>query len=241
MKSFILALSFFTRIPFVKVNFDEEVFAKSVKWAPIVGLIIGSFLYLISFVLQDFDTIVANIIIIIFYIVITGGLHLDGLSDTADGIFSGRDKERILEIMRDSRVGTFGVLSLGIWIAAMLIILSFVPREALIIFPVVGKSAPIISAYFSKYIRTEGLGKIFASNCKTLELSFALIISCGISLILGAIGIASNLIALLIVYLTTRHFKKILGGITGDTMGFVCEVSQVVFLFSIYFLQGVSL
>jgi adenosylcobinamide-GDP ribazoletransferase len=241
MKSFILALSFFTRIPFIKVEFDEAVFAKSVKWSPIVGLIIGSFLYLISFILQDFDTMVVNIIILMFYIGITGGLHIDGLSDTADGIFSGRDKERILEIMRDSRVGTFGVISIGLWIASMLIILGLVPREALIIFPVVGKSAPIISAYFSKYIRNEGLGKIFAYNCKTIEFSFALIISCATSIILGLPGLVSNLIALLIVYLITRYFKKIIGGITGDTMGFVCEVSQVAFLFSIYFLQGVSL
>jgi adenosylcobinamide-GDP ribazoletransferase len=240
MKSFILALSFFTRISFIKVEFDEAVFSKSVKWAPIVGLLIGGLLYLISFVLQDFDTMVVNIIIIILYIVITGGLHLDGLSDTADGIFSGRDKDKILEIMRDSRVGTFGVLSLALWLASMLIILGVVPREAIIIFPVVGKSAPIISAYFSQYIRAEGLGKIFASNCKALEFSFALIISCTTSLILGWQGLASNLIALLIVYLTTRHLKKIIGGITGDTMGFVCEVSQVIFLFSIYFLQGVS-
>ena len=241
MKSFILALSFFTRIPFIRVEFDEAVFAKSVKWAPVVGLLIGGLLYLISFVLQDFDIMVVNIIVIIFYIVITGGLHLDGLSDTADGIFSGRDKDKILEIMKDSRVGTFGVLSLALWLASMLIILGVVPREAIIIFPVVGKSAPIVSAYFSKYIRTEGLGKIFASNCKALEFSFALIISCATSLILGWQGLVSNLIALLIVYLTTRHLKKVIGGITGDTMGFVCEVSQVIFLFSIYFLQGVFL
>ena len=241
MKSFILALSFFTRIPFIIVEFDEVVFAKSVKWAPVVGLLIGSFLYLISLVLQDLDSMVVNIIIIMAYILITGGLHLDGLSDTADGIFSGRDKDKILEIMRDSRVGTFGVLSLGLWLASILIILGVVPREAIIIFPVVGKSAPIVSAYFSKYIRTEGLGKIFASNCKALEFSFALIISCATSLILGWQGLLSNLIALFIVYLTTRHLKKIIGGITGDTMGFVCEVSQVIFLFSIYLLQGVSL
>jgi adenosylcobinamide-GDP ribazoletransferase len=241
MKSFILALSFFTRISFIKAEFDEEVFAKSVKWAPVVGLLIGSLLYLISFVLQDFDTMVVNIIIIMLYIGITGGLHLDGLSDTADGIFSGRGKDKILEIMRDSRVGTFGVLSLALWLASMLIILGVVPREAIIIFPVVGKSAPIVSAYFSQYIRSEGLGKIFATNCKALEFSLALIISCATSLILGWQGLVSNLIALLIVYLTTRHLKKIIGGITGDTMGFVCEVSQVIFLFSIYFLQGVSL
>jgi adenosylcobinamide-GDP ribazoletransferase len=195
-------------------------------------------LYAVSFVLQDFDIIVANIIIILFYIFITGGLHLDGLSDTCDGIFSGRDKDKILEIMRDSRVGTFGVVSIGIWIAAMLVILVYLPREALIVFPIVGKSAPIISGYFAKYIRTEGLGKIFADNCKLTEILFAVIITASASIIIGLAFLISSFIALLIVYLLTIYLKEKIGGITGDTMGFVCEVSQLCFLFSVYFLQG---
>ena len=241
MKSFILAISFFTRIPFIKVEFDENSFAKAVKWSPIVGLIIGGILFSISYVLQDFDKIVVNIIIVAAYITITGALHLDGLSDTCDGIFSGREKDRILEIMRDSRVGTFGVISLALWLASMLILLNFLPREVLIIFPVIGKGAPIISAYFANYVRSEGLGKIFAANSKKIEIAIAITISLGISLILGIVGLISSIIALVSVYVATSYFKKIIGGITGDTMGCVCELSQVCFLFAIYFLKGTIL
>ena len=238
MKSFFLALSFFTRIPFFKAEFDENNFAKAVKWSPIVGLIIGAILFSVSWVLQDFDKIVVNIIIVAAYIVITGGLHLDGLSDTCDGIFSGREKDRILEIMRDSRVGAYGVISITLWIASMLILLNFLPREVLIIFPVIGKGAPIISAYFADYVRTQGLGKIFAANCKKTEIAIAIIIPLATSLILGIVGLVSAMIALMSVYVATRYFKKIIGGITGDTMGCVCELSQICFLFAIYFLKG---
>ena len=231
-----LTISFFLLFPVstsITISFSDDA-SSGPDW------MISTFstLFAVSFSLQVFQPNIVNIIILLTYILITGGLHLDGLSDTFDGIFSGRDRDRMLEIMRDSRVGTYGVLSLGFWILSMFVVLNYLPREALIVFPIVGKSAPMLSAYVGDYVRKEGLGKIFASSIGKIELSFAFIIPIIASIILGFSGVLAVLVSLIAVYLMTKYFVKVIGGITGDTMGAVCELSQLCFLFILYFTQG---
>ncbi len=234
MRSFILMLSFFTRLPLPQTLYEESLYIKGIKYVPFIGLLMGFMLYGISFLSLILDKQVVAVVLMLAYIMLTGALHLDGLADTCDGVFSGRNRQRILEIMRDSHIGVYGVISIGFWLLIYSILLSRIPYEALIVLPIAGKSAAIISASLAKYVRDEGLGKIFAENAKGPALFFAIAIPVLAVILIDpfySIGLGFSFIA---VVLATGWFKKILGGITGDTMGFVCEISQMVFLFTVY-------
>ena len=101
MKSFILMLSFFTRLPVPYVEYEEKLYIKGIKTIPFVGIVLGLILYVVSFVNLWFDPEVTAVVLLMTYIFMTGGLHLDGLADTCDGVFSGRERERMLEIMKE--------------------------------------------------------------------------------------------------------------------------------------------
>ena len=102
-----------TRIPIkADIGFDEE-FHKSIVYFPLVGFVIGLISFLIGILaLKIFDPFVTSILIVAGEVVLTGGLHIDGLGDTFDAIYSNRDKERMLEIMKDSRLGTNSLLAI---------------------------------------------------------------------------------------------------------------------------------
>ena len=102
-----------TRIPIkADIGFDEE-FHKSIVYFPLVGFVIGLISYLIGCLsVKVFDPFVTSILIVGAEVIITGGLHIDGLGDTFDAIYSNRDKERMLEIMKDSRLGTNSLLAI---------------------------------------------------------------------------------------------------------------------------------
>src|SRR3712207_89815 len=112
MTPFFIALQFLTRLKIVnQTEWTMEDFGKSVAAFPYVGLIIGIFLTIVYGIGSQFlPTTPLMLVIVISEFLFTGGLHADGLMDTSDGIFSGRDREKQLEIMKDSRIGSFGVV-----------------------------------------------------------------------------------------------------------------------------------
>jgi adenosylcobinamide-GDP ribazoletransferase len=121
IRRFILMMQFMTALP-VKVNTEtgREDFGKGLALAPLVGLVLGALLvaglnYLLPLL---FPPLVTAVLTVSVYILLTGGLHMDGLGDTADGVFSNRPAERALEIMKDSRVGTNAVIALILVILA---------------------------------------------------------------------------------------------------------------------------
>ena len=206
---------------------------------PLVGLVTGTILYAVSFVDKILPESIMGIVLYVVYIIITGGLHLDGLADSCDALFSGRDKDKMLEIMKDSRSGSFGVLSLIVVSAAYIILLPQVPREALLIFPVIGKCAPAIAANVAPYIRKEGMGKMFAENCTLSSAVIAIIFTNVLGYILEPSYILGVNIAFLSIFIMSKKIKTLLGGATGDIFGLLCEVSQTIFLLAIniiYFL-----
>ncbi len=112
MKRFISILQFMTRIPInINVGFDEE-FHKTLSYFPLVGLVLGVLELLIGKIsLMIFDPFITSLIITLSAVILTGGLHIDGLGDTFDALYSYRDKEKMLEIMKDSRLGTNSLLA----------------------------------------------------------------------------------------------------------------------------------
>ena len=160
--SFFLMLGFFTRLPVPKSGFTEDRLQKSMPLIPLVGLVIGAVLVLISVVLTwvGAPVLISGAVLTGCYIFLTGGLHFDGLADTCDGVFSGRSREKSLEIMRDSRIGVFGTL--GIFMAGLLYFAVFTEApaaSALMVFPVCGRACCLISSSMAPYAREEGMGK----------------------------------------------------------------------------------
>ena len=161
MKSFFLAIGFFSRLPAPKTDFTEETYRSSLKFLPLVGLIIGAIL---AFACIGLDAlaiphIIRGAILTGAYIFLTGGLHMDGLADSCDGIFSGKSREESLEIMRDSRIGVFGTI--GIFMVGLFYFVFMAEASvfALLVFPVCGRFCCLVSASLAPYARDEGLGK----------------------------------------------------------------------------------
>lgn len=236
LKRFVIMIQFFTSIPIpVNVDCDEKDYGKGLVFAPLVGLILGALLFALNSVLRLLLPIrVVAAFLIAGYIILTGGLHLDGLGDTFDGLFSNRSKEKILEIMRDSRVGTNAVLALICLVLlnyTMLMELDTMPK-ALLLFPVAGRIGSLMGAGISVYARkNEGLGKSFIDYCGKKEMFLGAIISFIIfGLVAGLKGLLMAFILMLTACIITKIFTIRLGGATGDILGAVCELNQTVFL-----------
>lgn len=233
MKQFILALTFLTRLYIPnRYEMSDKDFAGSVWFYPIIGLVMGGILtaiYLGLLWVTD-EPGLLSLVLVLSYVFISGGLHLDGLADSFDGLFSGRDKTRIFEIMSDSRIGSFGVIGLILYFGTLLISLQYVDWPIILLFPLIGKGSILVSAGISKYAKEKGMGKIIVDATKPAHLIYALVLS----LIIGAILDIKSLIPIAITYLfvliMTKAIQKKLSGITGDIMGMTVEVSQCLFL-----------
>ena len=266
MKGFLLLLSFMTRIPMPKTEYDEEKLGKSMKYFPVVGIIIGFillfFCIIFNFIFKNINYSAALplmiIVIILTDLITTGGLHLDGLADTFDGIFSYRSKHKMLEIMKDSRIGSNGVLALILYFlikCALLYSLEIEDRGeamyAIMTYPVVSRFCSVISCASAPYARGSGMGKTFVDNTKVNGVIVAAIITLlytigllvaplvfypayvpmndilqpvfGITFIVG--------LSALFAYSFSKLMERKIGGITGDTLGALLEISGLLYIF----------
>lgn len=234
MERFINTLQFLTRISIKKdSSFDEE-FHKGIVYFPIIGLVIGliltSFYHLTNYFLPSAMGIVLTVIV---YIMITGGLHLDGLGDTFDGLYSNRPKERVLEIMKDSRLGTNALLAIVLVIIINIVALQNLDSgqlyRGLLLMPIMGRQALVLGCYRTNYAREEGMGNIYIGKVSKGQLWITLITT----MILSIIDL-KTLIFIPLMLIFVGWFKKttdsLIGGMTGDTLGALCELSQSLYL-----------
>lgn len=236
MSGFLLMISFFTRIPIGnRVEYTEKRYLSGLKYFPFVGLIIGLFLVPFSMLPID-NTLIKGLLITIVYLFISGGIHLDGLADSTDGLFSARDKERILVIMKDSHIGSFGVIALVLYFISMVIISGNLSFMWLLLMPFVGKSFGLIAGSFSDYARKDqGMGYLFMHHLKPLHgLLILAVVACAVGVFLGLVGLLAILFCLLMLFLIQNKCIKTIGGHTGDTIGMTIEVIQVCFLLAGY-------
>ena len=232
MTPFWIALQFLTvlpielkRIPTAKQN------GQSLLFYPLVGLLIGLILFGLSILLVKLPIILVAIIILVIWIWLTGGLHLDGLADTADAWVGGfGDRERTLKIMKDPSCGPIGVLSLVIVcllkFSALYVLLQQQLSAFLILIPMLGRSVPLFLFLTTRYVRENGLGRSITDSIpKTLAwmvFVITLALLCAFRW-MGLVALISCL--LLLVYLRFLFIKRI-GGITGDTVGAAIELSE---------------
>lgn len=237
MKSFITALQFLTRIHVKnQVDLTAEDFGRSTKFFPLVGLILGIIYMLASWCLIavfGWANLVTTLLVLL-PVLLTGGLMLDGFMDTVDGVFSGRERERVLEIMKDSRVGSFGVIALAClllvnWSALRDVKLVLI-MTALFIMPIIGRMAMVMAIAFFPYARKEGMGKIFAdmADRKTIIIAAVTTLICVVPW--GQAAIAALVIGLAFAWLAASWLNKKLGGLTGDTYGAIETLTETVVL-----------
>ncbi|SHK88565.1 cobalamin-5'-phosphate synthase [Selenomonas ruminantium] len=237
MRSFITALQFLTRIH-VKEQQDLTVedFGRSTKFFPLVGLILGIIYMLASWCLIavfGWANLVTTLLVIL-PILLTGGLMLDGFMDTVDGVFSGRERERVLEIMKDSRVGSFGVIALAClllvnWTAMRDVKLVLI-MTALFIMPIIGRMAMVMAIAFFPYARKEGMGKIFAEMADKETVVLAAAVTLVFVVPWGQAAIAALVIGMAFAWLMATWLSHKLGGLTGDTYGAIETLTETVVL-----------
>ena len=239
LDTFILAVQLFTRIPIKKqVAVKDDTLVNGVVFWPLIGLITGAIqlgvYYLLSFIMARPAAIV---LAVLTQIVINGGFHLDGLCDTADGIYSARTRERMLEIMKDSRIGTNGVIAALFDILLKITLLGQLahPMIPMLLMPVAGKLVQGILIYKASYARKEGLGNAYIGKISlpvfVISTAVGTVIMAGILVFSGSLWlIFVPFICLLFAFGFRRYIEAKLGGLTGDILGAGSELTEIIFL-----------
>ncbi|WP_028986397.1 adenosylcobinamide-GDP ribazoletransferase [Thermicanus aegyptius] len=239
MKSFWLALSFLTTIPTPTFSANEREASGSVRYYPLVGLLLGLLLWgiavLFSLFLPTLPTLLSSLLLLTFWVYLTGGLHLDGLMDLADGLGSHRSRDRILEIMKDSRVGAMGVIAgiLLIFIKTVSIyeVFNGLPLELLILVPMLARVGLLFPIYFYPYLTERGMGAGLKQGVtRWLLLLWPVVLFVLTVLLLGFSTMIWILFALAFAALFIHRVAKKLGGLTGDAYGAYIEVTETLAL-----------
>ena len=232
MRGHLIVISFFTRLPVGKlVVYEPSLYVKGLYTFPLMGIVVGAFLYLPEWFLGAANEHL-SLFRVLFYVLITGGIHLDGLADACDGLFSGRKGDRILEIMKDSHIGTFGVVGLILYFMIFYHFVGGLEFAWVIMMPMVGRTIAYWVASFSKYARTdEGMGYLFINEARIWLASIYMIMLGVVAIVvLGFNGIIAFGASVVMALLTAMHINRKIGGQTGDTIGLVIEFSQMVFI-----------
>lgn len=238
MTPFWIALQFLTVLPIQLKNIPTaQQNAQAILFYPFIGLLIGLVLFACSILLFKLPTLLLASIILVLWIWLTGGLHLDGLADTADAWVGGfGDPERTLKIMKDPACGPIGVLSL-----IMLCLLKFVAiyvlleqqlSTILIIAPAIGRSVALFLFLTTSYVRKQGLGRSIADLIPKMMAWIVFVITLSFLCVFGWSGIFCLAIFLLLLFYLRAKFIERIGGITGDIVGAAIELSEMSVLIS---------
>ena len=237
MNSFLVGLQFLTRIHIARQTvWTADAFGRSTRFFPLVGLVLGICYALAAWLLVYFigmRTLTA-VLLLILPLLLTGGLHADGFMDTADGVFSGRERERKLEIMKDSRVGSFGVVSfvllMFLQFALLLDMHPFLLVPALFIMPIIGRMAMVLAIACFPYARADGMGKTFADMADRKTIVTASVMTVVFVLPCGLLASVALMLGILFALLFCRAMTTTLGGVTGDVYGAVTVLTETLVL-----------
>jgi adenosylcobinamide-GDP ribazoletransferase len=231
------AFAFLTRLPVWAGPLREGDLGRSVAFFPLVGLILGLVLTGLGFALQGVlaPTLLALLGVALLALM-TGGLHLDGVADLFDAVGGGRgDRARMLQIMRDSRIGAHGAAALVLVLLAKVLALAQVIERrdfaAVLLFPTIGRWAVVPAIVLLPYARPEGLGRAFNGEARARELVIATVL---LAVAVAALGLRLAVPAAaagLVVMLFGSWLRWRLGGLTGDAYGAAVELGEVTALF----------
>ncbi|HMS86529.1 MAG TPA: adenosylcobinamide-GDP ribazoletransferase [Nitrospira sp.] len=249
-RPFIFAWHFLTTIPLSRVHHEPTApeLATSMAWYPVVGLLIGGSLAIADLVLHTgFDPLVVNALLIALLVLLTRGLHQDGLADTLDGLAGGGTVSERLSIMRDPHIGALGATGLFLSLILRYVGLMALPQElrlpALCCMPAVGRWAMVTSAWVSPYARKEGgLAAPFLTHLSWRHVVLAtLVVAVGLGV---GFGVVSSFVVMMggafVVLMGWWGCRSWFGGITGDTLGATNETVEILFLLFVPLLLRLS-
>ncbi len=237
IRPFLLALQFLTRLPVVinGVVADEEV-GRSLLYYPLVGLVIGVLLALLAWGLATVPPMVGAALLLVAWVLLTGGLHLDGLADSADAWAGGLgDRNKTLAIMKDPYCGPVGVVTLVLVLllkfAALVTLIPQGEWSALVIAAVMGRSVVPLLFLTTPYVRSQGLGALLASHLPHRMVAVMLAIT-GVMIVVstGVMTLWMVGTALALFVLVRGMMVRRINGITGDTTGALVEITEAVVL-----------
>lgn len=238
MSDFFVALRFLTVIPLGEAASppSHQEMARSLNHYSLVGLLLGGVIALVSMGTSYLGLgLSGDVVIVAALCLLTGGLHLDGLADTADGVLNCRTREEKLKIMRDSRIGAMGAIAL--WIVLMLKVTLLgefaLPEKLFLVWfmPAMGRCAMVWSAVRFPYARASGGLGSFSQGAGRASLS----VNAGVIVVSGVLLLGISCLAIIVVVMALAHLlsmvlSRMLGGLTGDTYGAVCELCETLTL-----------
>ncbi len=237
-EQFRIALGFLTILPASRsLDATPERLGRSMALFPAVGMMLGLGLVVINGMLDGLlPRAVLDCLLLVMLIVVTGALHLDGIADLIDGLAGGKDREGVLRIMKDSRVGAMGVVGLVMLLLLKylsLFNLSLETKSAGLIFMLAaGRWVQVVLATSCRYLRgREGTASVFIEHAGEREL----LVACGTLLIaslvlFGLPGVFLTFLLGLAAILLIKYFEMRLGGVTGDVLGAASEIIEVLTL-----------
>ncbi len=241
LRLFFIALQFFTRVPIPHwVGFEPAWLHHASRYYSLVGSVVAAVTALVYLAaVQLWPAPVAAVLSTSAGIYLTGAFHEDGFADMCDGFGGGLTRERVMEIMKDSRIGTYGAVGAGLLVGLKCVLLShFAPATAIAALFLAHPLSRLVSAaliWKLDYARDEGKAKPLANEMSGAELSIAAACTLLPALVIGALGylawsaIAASFVAAFAVaaWLGQKFLRRI-GGYTGDCLGSVQQVSEVV-------------
>ena len=252
MNGLIYLFKTMTKIPMPMMkDRNDDVLGKSMKFFPIVGMVIGIILLLFGYLPQiikiPYGSPVLVVIIVIVEIVLTGGMHLDALASTFDSIFKYRSKQKMLDNMKEIKdgkgIGASGCLILITIILFKVVLLSdvmFRPEGRyssmfiILVMPVIGRLNCLVNCGTIKGAKSTGLGRIFSDNTKGVDVIIGLILSV-VYIVAVIFYLDISILALVIVPITLvlgflfgKWMEIRIGGVTGETLGALIELTEVV-------------
>lgn len=235
MKRFLAAIRFLTIVPIPGMwGTAEDDLVNCVPFLPAVGLILGLLAAAFAWAAGPLcPPMLLSALVIVLLISVSGALHMDGLSDTADAFLSSRSRERMLEIMKDSHVGAMGVIAIAaallVKFAAVASLSGSVRWQTVVLMPLAGRCAIVLNMAILNSARPGGLGALLCKRNHQVSALWAVAVLLGIAwwlLRVPGLAVAGTVFAVALVF--AWQCRRKIGGSTGDTFGAVCELCEIV-------------
>jgi adenosylcobinamide-GDP ribazoletransferase len=227
-----IALQFLTRLPVRLAGIPSpQQIGRSLLWYPLVGLLLGLLLFALQQLLGGLSLLLQAALLLTVWVGVSGGLHLDGLADSADAWVGGYgDRERTLEIMKDPRSGPIAVVVLVLLLllkfAALVSLLENDTGVLLVLLPWIGRSVLPLLFFTTPYVRQGGLGQALAEHLPRQQLPWLLAVHAMLMLLFGWSGLLALLVAGGVFIWLRMLMLNRLGGTTGDTAGALLELVE---------------
>jgi adenosylcobinamide-GDP ribazoletransferase len=233
------AIQFLTRLRVRSGPYQQDSLARAVKFFPVVGLLIGSGSLLVYWVLAPhLPLMVVSLLVVVYFVTVTGCLHEDGLADSVDGFGGGWEREKVLAIMRDSRIGTYGAAALALSLLARVFLIASLPRNEvtsyLLVAPVLSRWTTLPLSLFLAPARERNEGQIDGQGARIARLTsrgnmiigslFTLVISIAP---LRVRALAPILASAGITLATGLYYNRRIGGVTGDCFGATNQLAEI--------------